>query len=252
MAAYAHYENRDYDEIDQRGAPLRDAASEQPGRRLCAIPDRLVVFRPDPDISRDQDRTEKAVAALEEIVRKFPNTEYAVSARKKIEIARDQLAGKEMLVGRYYIERRNYTGAINRFKVVVTHYQTTRHVEEALMRLTEAYMSLGMAEEAQTAAAVLGHNFPDSPWYKDAYALVKGGGLEPHENTRLLDQPGVQQARPGLTLRRQRRNLAGNPPMLSCSRSRGIQSLCVRAILAQLTLGPEAPCLPGFRSATSS
>ena len=86
------------------------------------------------------------------------------------------------MVGRYYLEKRNYTGAINRFKVVVTQYQTTRHVEEALMRLTEAYMSLGITQEAQTAAAVLGHNFPDSPWYKDAYQLVKSGGLEPAEN----------------------------------------------------------------------
>jgi outer membrane protein assembly factor BamD len=80
------------------------------------------------------------------------------------------------------MNKRNFTGAINRFKVVVTQYQTTRHVEEALMRLTEAYMSLGITQEAQTAAAVLGHNFPDSPWYKDAYGLVKGGGLEPSES----------------------------------------------------------------------
>ncbi len=87
-----------------------------------------------------------------------------------------------MLVGRYQLERRNYTGAINRFKVVVTQYQTTRHVEEALMRLTESYMALGIVPEAQTAAAVLGHNFPDSRWYKDAYALVQQRGLTPSEN----------------------------------------------------------------------
>ena len=85
-------------------------------------------------------------------------------------------------VGRYYINKRDYTGAINRFKVVVTQYQTTRHVEEALMRLTESYMALGIVHEAQTAAAVLGHNFPDSKWYKDAYNLVKSGGVEPSEN----------------------------------------------------------------------
>ena len=87
-----------------------------------------------------------------------------------------------MQIGRYYLDRRDYTGAINRFKVVVTRYQTTRHVEEALERLTESYMSLGIVSEAQTAAAVLGHNFPDSPWYKSAYQLVKNGGLEPSEN----------------------------------------------------------------------
>jgi outer membrane protein assembly factor BamD len=134
-----------------------------------------------PDISRDQAGTRKAVAALEEVIRKYPDTEYAASARKKLEIASDNLAGKEMTIGRYYLEKRDYTGAINRFKIVVTQYQRTRHVEEALMRLTEAYMALGIVQEAQTAAAVLGHNFPDSAWYKDAYTLVKSGGLEPRE-----------------------------------------------------------------------
>ena len=132
--------------------------------------------------SRDQTRTEKAIAALEEVIRKYPNSEYATTAKKKIEGARDQLAGREMTIGRYYMDKRDYTGAINRFKVVVTQYQTTRHVEEALARLTEAYMAIGVVSEAQTAAAVLGHNFPDSRWYKDAYNLVKSGGVEPREN----------------------------------------------------------------------
>ena len=133
-------------------------------------------------MQRDQAITEKALAELEEVSRKFPNTEYAASARKKIEVARDQLAGREMEVGRYYMNKRNYTGAINRFKVVVTQYQTTRHVEEALMRLTEAYMSLGITQEAQTAAAVLGHNFPTAPGTRTPIRLVKGGGLEPSES----------------------------------------------------------------------
>jgi outer membrane protein assembly factor BamD len=135
-----------------------------------------------PDISRDQGRTEKAMAALEEVVRKYPTSEYAVSAKAKLEAARDQLAGQQMSVGRYYLQKRNFTAAINRFKTVVTQYQTTRHVEEALARLTEAYMAIGIVGEAQTAAAVLGHNFPDSPWYKDTYNLVKSGGVEPSEN----------------------------------------------------------------------
>jgi outer membrane protein assembly factor BamD len=102
-----------------------------------------------------------------------------LSAQKKIGMARDQLAGKEMDVGRFYLNKRDFIGAINRFKVVVTQYQTTRHVEEALMRLTECYIALGIIDEAQTAAAVLGHNFPDSAWYKDAYRLVKTAGGEP-------------------------------------------------------------------------
>ncbi len=89
--------------------------------------------------------------------------------------------------------KRDYTGAINRFKTVVTRYQTTRHVEEALARLTEAYMAIGIVGEAQTAAAVLGHNFPDSRWYKDAYNLVKSGGVEPSRESGLMDEQGVQE-----------------------------------------------------------
>jgi outer membrane protein assembly factor BamD len=116
------------------------------------------------------------------VVRKYPDTEYALNAKKKIDMARDQLAGKEMEVGRFYMKKRDFTGAINRFKVVVTHFQTTREVEEALERLTEAYISLGILDEAQTAAALLGHNFPDSPWYKDAYRLVTSAGGQPVEN----------------------------------------------------------------------
>ena len=135
-----------------------------------------------PDVTRDQRRTENAMQALDEVVRKYPHTEYAAAAKRKLEIARDQLAGKEMETARFYQKKRDYIAAINRFKVVITQYQTTRHVEEALARLTEMYMALGIVNEAQTAAAVLGHNFPDSQWYKEAYRLVKGSGVEPVED----------------------------------------------------------------------
>lgn len=134
------------------------------------------------DITRDQERTEKSLAAFEDLVRKWPNSEYASDARDRIRVARDQLAGKEMEVGRFYLSQRNFTGSINRFREVVIKYQNTRHIEEALSRLTEAYMAMGIVNEAQTAAAVLGHNFPDSQWYKDAFTLLKSGGLEPREN----------------------------------------------------------------------
>ena len=97
----------------------------------------------------------------------------------KIEVTEDQLAGKEMSIGRFYLNRRNYTAAINRFRNVLQYYQTTRHAPEALYRLVEAYLGLGISQEAQTAAAVLGHNFPDSQWYHDAYDLLKGKGLSP-------------------------------------------------------------------------
>ena len=116
------------------------------------------------------------------MIRKYPDQRIRPQRQAKGEVARDQLAGKEMAIGRYYLEKKDYTGAINRFKVVVTKYQTTRLVEEALMRLTESYMALGIVNEAQTAAAVLGHNFPDSVWYKHAYALLKSGGAEPRED----------------------------------------------------------------------
>jgi outer membrane protein assembly factor BamD len=182
MSAYAAYESADYDTCI--GSATR-YVTLHPGSPDAAYAQYLIAashYDQIPDVSRDQGRTEKAMAALEEVIRKYPTSEYATSAKKKLEGARDQLAGKEMEIGRYNLEKRNYTGAINRFKTVVTQYQTTRHVEEALMRLTEAYMAIGIVGEAQTAAAVLGHNFPDSKWYKDAYNLVKSGGLEPSEN----------------------------------------------------------------------
>jgi outer membrane protein assembly factor BamD len=182
MSAYAFYKAGDYDSCI--GAASR-YVTLHPGSPDAAYAQYLIAashYDQIPDISHDQSRTEKAIAALEEVVRKYPTSEYAVSAKTKLEGARDQLAGKEMDIGRYNLQKRNYIAAINRFKIVVTQYQTTRHVEEALARLTEAYMAIGIVSEAQTAAAVLGHNFPDSRWYQDAYNLVRSGGLEPSEN----------------------------------------------------------------------
>jgi outer membrane protein assembly factor BamD len=182
MSAYASYQAADYDGCI--GSATR-YVTLHPGSPDAAYAQYLIAashYDQIPDISRDQQRTEKAIAALQEVVRKYPTSEYATSAKAKMEGARDQLAGKEMDIGRYYMQKRDYTAAINRFKTVVTQYQTTRHVEEALARLTEAYMAIGIVGEAQTAAAVLGHNFPDSKWYKDAYNLVKSGGVEPTEN----------------------------------------------------------------------
>ncbi|ADH90410.1 outer membrane assembly lipoprotein YfiO [Ancylobacter novellus DSM 506] len=182
MIAYINYAQANYDESI---SAARRYLALHPGSADAAYAQYLIAasyFDQIPDISRDQARTERAMEALDEVVRKFPNTEYAVSAKKKLEVARDQLAGKEMMIGRYYLDQRNYAGAINRFKVVVTRYQTTRHVEEALYRLTEAYMALGVVGEAQTSAAVLGYNFPDSTWYKDAYKLVQSRGVNPQMN----------------------------------------------------------------------
>ena len=182
MSSYAYYQASDYENCV---AGAQRYITLHPGSSDAAYAQYLIgasYFDEIPDITRDQARTEKALASLQEVVRKYPTSEYANSAKQKIQIAYDQLAGKEMQIGRFYLEHKDYTGAINRFKIVVTKYQTTRHVEEALERLTEAYMALGIVEEAQTAAAVLGHNFPDSVWYKHAYTLVKTGGVEPSEN----------------------------------------------------------------------
>ena len=182
MAAYSYYESTQYDECVSAS---KRYISLHPGSADAAYAQYLIgasYYDQIPDITRDQAGTEKALNALDEVIRKYPTSEYATNAKQKIEVARDQIAGKEMLVGRYYLEKKDFTGAINRFKIVVTRYQTTRHVEEALERLAEAYMALGIVEEAQTAAAVLGHNFPDSEWYKHAYTLVTKGGVEPNEN----------------------------------------------------------------------
>ncbi len=179
MSAYSYYQAEEYTECVNAA---KRYVTLHPGSPDAAYAQYLIgasYYDQILDVSRDQDRANQAIDALQEVVRKYPTSEYSVSAKKKIDMARDQLAGKEMDVGRYYMSKRDFIGAINRFKVVVTQYQTTRHVEEALMRLSEAYVSLGLIDEAQTAAAVLGHNFPDSPWYKDAYNLVKTAGGEP-------------------------------------------------------------------------
>jgi len=182
MQAFSYYQAGAYDDCINTS---RRYVTLHPGSPDAAYAQFLIgssYFDQMPEISRDQERTDKAVQALEEVVRKYPESEYAVAAKRKIEIARDQLAGKEMDIGRQLQNAHNYVGAINRFKVVVTRYQRTRHVEEALLRLTEVYMALGIVEEAQTSAAVLGHNFPESRWYKDAYALMQSRGVEPNES----------------------------------------------------------------------
>lgn len=124
------------------------------------------------DISRDQMNTEQALAALNQLVRRFPNSKYARDAKLKIDLTRDHLAGKEMDIGRFYLKRSYYIAAINRFKRVTNDYQTTTHVAEALHRLVESYTALGILDEANKIAAVLGHNYPGSVWYKDTYNLL--------------------------------------------------------------------------------
>jgi len=135
------------------------------------------------DVTRDQSQTQSALDALEEVGRRFPDSKYAADASQKAVLARDHLAAKEMEVGRYYMKHADYMAGINRFKTVITKFQTSSQTPEALYRLTEGYMALGIKSEAQTAAAVLGHNFPHSSWYRDAFQLVQSDGQAPVANS---------------------------------------------------------------------
>lgn len=131
------------------------------------------------EVGRDQGLTFQALQALRDVIEQYPDSDYARSAILKFDLAFDHLAAKEMEIGRYYLKKGHYTAAINRFRVVVEQFQTTSHTPEALMRLTEAYLALGITDEAQTAAAILGHNFQSSPFYDDAYRQLKQQGLAP-------------------------------------------------------------------------
>lgn len=131
------------------------------------------------EVGRDQGLTFQALQALRDVIEKYPNSDYARSAMMKFDMAFDHLAAKEMEIGRYYLKRGNYTAAINRFRVVVEQYQTTTQTPEALERLVECYLALGLTDQAQTAGAILGHNFQSSPFYQDAYQRLKNRGLDP-------------------------------------------------------------------------
>jgi outer membrane protein assembly factor BamD len=125
------------------------------------------------DVTRDQKITVQASDAFQELIRRYPESRYSADARLKLDLINDQLAGKEMEVGRYYQRSGNWLASVNRFRLVVDKYQTTTHTPEALMRLTESYLALGVPDEAVKSAAVLGRNYPGTVWYERAYALVR-------------------------------------------------------------------------------
>ncbi|MEL7149434.1 MAG: outer membrane protein assembly factor BamD [Pseudomonadota bacterium] len=179
MQAFSYHRDRDYESA--RGAASRflstfpaddDAAWAQ---YLLA----LSYYDQIDDVGRDQGLTFEALQALRAVIEEYPESEYARSAILKFDLAFDHLAGKEMEVGRYYLKRGHYVAAINRFRVVVEDFQTTTQTPEALHRLVEAYLSLGLTEEAQTAGAILGFNFQSTDWYQDSFALLTGRGLRP-------------------------------------------------------------------------
>jgi outer membrane protein assembly factor BamD len=183
MTLFAQYEKPAYDDAVQSAQRYIGLYPNSPDTPYVYYLAGMSFYNQVPDVMRDQTSAEKSLEIFSQLIQKYPKSEYVADARYKMGVVRDQLAAKEMTVGRFYLTRKNYPAAINRFHDVLGKYQTTRHTEEALYRLTEAYLAMGVTNEAQTAAAILGHNFPDSQWYKDAHALLKTGGLEPHEYT---------------------------------------------------------------------
>ena len=182
MTAYSNYQGHEYEEAVSNAKRYIEQNPKSDDAAYAQYLMAMSYYNQIPDVSRDQDRTLKAAQALQTLIQNYPKSEYIEDARFKLQVAMDNLAAHEMFIGRFYLAKRQYSAAINRFRTVIAHYQTTRQVEEALERLTEAYFALGITSEAQTAAAVLGHNFPDSPWYQDAYNLLKSNGLEPRED----------------------------------------------------------------------
>ena len=185
MSAYADYQRNRYpeaigalDRFIQLHPAHRDIAYAYYLRALCH-------YEQIADSQRDQRTTELAIIALQDVVNRFPETAYARDARLKIDLGRDHLAGKEMNIGRFYQRQRLYAAAINRYRRVIEDYQTTNHVPEALHRLTESYLALGLTGEARRTASVLGYNFPGNPWYQDSYALLVAGAEPAPE-----DRPG--------------------------------------------------------------
>jgi len=178
MSAYAYFRRDRYDDainaVD-RFIQLHPTSVDAPYAYYLKS---LAYYEQIVDVGRDQRTTERALQSLEEVVRRFPETQYARDANLKLDLTKDHLAGKEMDVGRFYLKRGELLAAVNRFKRVIEEKQTTSHVPEALLRLTEAYESLGLTNEARRMAAILGHNYPGSPWYADAYELVEGVKLE--------------------------------------------------------------------------
>jgi outer membrane protein assembly factor BamD len=182
MSAFTNYRQGNYDEAINAGKRYVQLYPSSEDAAYAQYIVGLSYFRQIRDVTQDQKESRRAIEAMDEVIQRWPESQYVEDARTKVRFARDQLAGKEMQVGRYYLERREYIAAAKRFRYVVENYSNTRHVEEALARLTETYYAMGLTSEAQTAAAVLGHNYPDSQWYKDSYALLQTGGLEPREN----------------------------------------------------------------------
>ncbi len=182
MRSFVNYRNGQYQDAINGASRYLNLYPESEDAAYAQYIVGLAYSKQIPAVTQDQKPAFKTIEAMQAVVTKYPDSEYVEDAEAKIRFAKDQLAGKEMQVGRYYLERKEYLAAITRFRTVVETYPNTNQVEEALSRLVETYFAMGITTEAQTAAAVLGHNYPDSQWYADSYKLLQTGGLEPREN----------------------------------------------------------------------
>ncbi len=179
MQAFTHHKSKDYPEARDAAQRFLDFYPGDEDAPYALYLMALSYYDQIDDVGRDQGITFQALTGMRDVIETYPDSEYARSAILKFELAFDQLAAKEMEVGRYYLKRKHYAAAINRFRVVVADFQTTTHTAEALHRLTEAYLALGLTDEAQTSAAILGYNYQSSPFYDDSFRLLKGKGLSP-------------------------------------------------------------------------
>ncbi|MCU0899332.1 MAG: outer membrane protein assembly factor BamD [Cypionkella sp.] len=179
MQAFSQHKAGEYEEARSTAQRFLDSYPGDDDAPYAAYLMALSYYDQIDEVGRDQGLTFQALQGMRTVIEQYPDSDYARSAMLKFELAFDHLAGKEMEIGRYYLKRRNYTAAINRFRTVVQDFQTTTHTAEALHRLVEAYLGLGFNAEAQTAAAILGYNYQSSPFYDDSFRLLKGRGLAP-------------------------------------------------------------------------
>jgi len=182
MRSFINYRNGQYQDAINGASRYLNLYPESEDAAYAQYIVGLAYSKQIPAVTQDQKPAFKTIEAMQAVITKYPDSDYVEDAQAKLRYAKDQLAGKEMQVGRYYLERKEYLAAITRFRSVVEQYPNTNQVEEALARLVETYFAMGITAEAQTAAAVLGHNYPDSQWYADSYKLLQSGGLEPREN----------------------------------------------------------------------
>jgi outer membrane protein assembly factor BamD len=238
MTAYAHYESNDYAEAIADADQFIALYPGNPSTPYAYYLKAICYFEQIVDVGRDQASTSEAGETLREVAKRYPYSEYAADARLKIDMVQDQLAGKEMTVGRFYLRSGNPMGAIGRFKTVIDKYQTTSHTPEALYRLVEAYLTVGLVGEAKKNGAVLGYNYPGDPWYQAAYTLLTSRGYRPevqpnpagqsgphfsnpfghHEKSTTLPPPGVAAPAQATTVSD---NTAGAPTTTTADASQG-------------------------------